>query len=533
MTDRVFKAGRSRTQVSLLPPCLEDYVGPDNPARAIDAYVDGLNLSALGFRHAGGKGGAGQPAFDPAVLLKLYLYGYLNQVRSSRRLERETYRNLEVIWLLRDLKPGYRTIAKFRAENAEALRKANRNLLVLARKLDLLGGELVAIDGAFFHGAASKGSIVTRKRLAEQLAALERDIDAYDAALQANDAADETGTEKKDREKEKDEAGLTALQERRAAAQANLATLDASGQTQRSRTDPTARLLYKPGQAVAGYNVQIAVDAKHKLIVADEVTNDGNDSGQLHPMAQAAKAALGAETLQAVADSGYYNAEALKSCEDDAIEAYVPVAQRGPRAAADRFPADAFAYDAEADAYRCPAGALLRPTPENRRNASGKRQVRYCSNRATCRTCPMRQQCLGPKSDRREIQRWEHEEVLDRHKARMAQAAAAAMMQRRRELAEHPFGTLKCRAGYRHFLVRGIMKVRGEWSLMALCYNLTRMLTIVGVACLSAALARCIAAGAGFRATIDILCLCTLRAVDKVASAFQTPTERWQALTAE
>ena len=258
MTYRVFKASRSRTQVSLLPPCLEDYVGPDNPARAIDAYVDGLNLSALGFRHAGGKGGAGQPAFDPAVLLKLYLYGYLNQVRSSRRLERETYRNLEVIWLLRDLKPGYRTIAKFRAENADALRKANRNLLGLARKLDLLGGELVAIDGAFFHGAASKGSIVTRKRLAEQLAALERDIDAYGAALQANDAADETtndekegaekDAEKKDREKEKDQAGLTALRERRAAVQANLATLDASGQTQLSRTDPTARLLYKPGQ---------------------------------------------------------------------------------------------------------------------------------------------------------------------------------------------------------------------------------------------------------------------------------------------
>jgi transposase len=490
MTHRTFKSGVSRLQVSLLPARVEDYVGPDNPVRGIDAYVDGLDLAGLGFRHCGGGVAAGQPAYDPSDLLKLYLYGYLNQVRSSRRLERELVRNVELIWLLKGLRPGYRTIGSFRRENWVALKAANRDFVMIVRSLGLVGGELVAIDGAFFHGDASKGSIVTRKRLAERLAALDRDIEAYGATLDANDTAEGAAASAKDRAfkdgppgsgpgKDVGEA-LKALMEKRAKAQAELARLEASGEPQLSRTDGDARLLSKSGQVVAGYNVQIAVDERHKLIVASDVVNDGNDTGQFHAMALAAKAAVGALTLTALADSGYYNGETLKACETDKITAYVPQADRGHRLAAQgRFTLAQFVYDGAADLYRCPAGAELKPMKGRKTDAGGKSHIRYASLRSVCGACPLRRQCLAAKAERRDVYRWEHEAVIERHRARMANAGA--LMRRRGALAEHPFGTLKCRAGYRHFLMRGFDKVRGEWSLMALCYNFSRVLSVIGI----------------------------------------------------
>lgn len=472
MMNRTFKTGQSREQASLLPPRIDDYVGSDNPVRAIEAYVDGLDLAALGFQHTDADGGAGQPPFHPADLLKLYLYGYMNAVRSSRRLERETRRNLEVIWLLRGLSPGYRTISSFRRNNAAALSAANRNLLALARKLDLIGGELVAIDGAFFHANASKGSIVTKARLAERLATLQRDIAAYDAELAANDAAEDAPA--------RDEC-QPELQRQAAALEAEIAALDASGQTQLSRTDPDARRLAKPGQLVAGYNVQIAVDAKHKLIVASDVVNDGNDAGQLHRMARAAQAAMEVPALTALADAGYYNGETIRACEADAITPYVPVPDRDRAAQAGRFGEAAFTYDKAADQFTCPAGQRLKPCG-TKRDASGKRNLRYASLRRLCKACPLRARCLSEKAERREVWRWEHADVTERHASRMGQAQGQAMAARRKGLVEHPFGTLKCRAGYCHFLVRGFARVRGEWNLMALCYNWTRLFNILGLA---------------------------------------------------
>jgi transposase len=471
----------SREQGSLLPARVEDYVDRANPVRAIEAYVCALDLAKLGFRHANrGGAGVGQPPYDPADLLKLYLYGYLNQIRSSRRLEGEAGRNLELIWLLRGLRPGYRTIAKFRQENWAALKAANREFVLLARQAGLVSGALVAIDGAFFHGDASKGSIRTRKGLAKQLAAIDKEIEAYRGALEANDAAEERHPKDRGRGGDVGEK-LAALMAKRAQAKASLDQLEESGETQLSKTDPDARLLSKSGQTVAGYNVQIAVDDKHKLIVASEVTNDGNDTGQLHPMAKAAHEALGQpETLQAVADVGYYNGAALKSCEDDGIEAYVPQAERtGRMKAQGRFSHEDFSYDAAADAYRCPAGALLTPGKTLKRNSGGRMDRRYTSRQAICDGCALRQRCVTDRTPVRTVQRWEHEDVLERHRARMENAEV--LMRRRAALAEHPFGTLKCRAGYRHFLVRGFDKVRGEWSLMALCYNFTRILNILGL----------------------------------------------------
>jgi DDE family transposase/transposase-like protein DUF772 len=423
--------------------------------------------------------------------LKLYLYGYLNRVRSTRNLAREARRNLEVIWLLKGLTPGYRTIGTFRSENWSALKATNRGFVLMARELDLLGGDLVAIDGAFFHGNASKASIVTRKRLADQLAALDRDIEAYGAALDTNDAAEAGSAAEADRDDDGGDIGqkVAALMAKRAATQTDLDQLEETEESQLSRTDIDARLLAKNGQKVAGYNVQIAVDAKHKLIATSEVVNDGNDTGQLYEMARSAKAELGAETLQVVADVGYYSGAALKACEENGIVAYVPQAQRSGRLQAQgRFSHEDFSYEAQADGYRCPAGELLMPTPSLKHNTGGRLERRYVSRKATCDGCALRRRCVTDKEPTRTVRRWVHEDFIERHRERMN--GAGALMRRRAALAEHPFGTLKCRAGYLHFLVRGFNKVRGEWSLMALCYNFTRVLNIIGFDNFTAYLAR-------------------------------------------
>jgi transposase len=261
MTNRTFKIGDSRDQASLLPARIENYVGPDNPVRAIESFVSALDLAKLGFRHADrGAEAMGQPPYDPADLLKLYLYGYINQVRSSRRLEPEAGRNLELIWLLNNLRPGYRTIANFRKENWKALKAVNRGFVLLARELGLVGGAVVAIDGSFFHGDASKASIFTRKRLAEQVARLDLEIEAYGKSLEDNDAAE--ASDRTDGSGDGGDLGerVATLMAKRSRAQADLARLDESGETQLSLTDPDARLLVKGGQGVAGYNVQAVVD---------------------------------------------------------------------------------------------------------------------------------------------------------------------------------------------------------------------------------------------------------------------------------
>ena len=526
MTNRPFKTGESREQASLLPARVEDYVGVDNPVRAIESFVCALDLGKLGFRHADRDAEAmGQPPYDPADLLKLYLYGYINQVRSSRRLEREACRNLELIWLLKNLKPGYRTIANFRKENWQALKAVNRGFVLLVRELGLVGGAVVAIDGSFFHGDASKASIFTRKRLAEQVARLDLEIDAYGKSLEDNDAAEA----KQPRNDDHGDGGngdgadigakVAALMARRSRAQTDLDRLEASGETQLSLTDPDARLLVKGGQGVAGYNVQAVVDDKHKLIVASEVVNDSSDVNQLHAMAIAAKEALDAEALQVLADEGYYSSSELKACEDDGIVAYVPPSEgRGRLKKQGRFSLEDFNYDGTADAYRCPAGALLRPMKGRWQNTSGRAEIRYTSRKAICGTCRLRTRCLSPKGLQRTIRRWEHEDVLDRHRARMQ--GAGELMRRRSAIVEHPFGTLKCRAGYRHFLVRGFNKVRGEWSLMALCYNFTRVLNILGFEGFAACMEKL------FRALLRILRAASSR-IQPILEAFWTNIPIW------
>jgi hypothetical protein len=366
--------------------------------------------------------------------------------------------------------------------------------VLLVRELGLIGGTIVAVDGALFHGNASKGSIFTRRKLAEQIANLDKEIEAYGKSLAANDAAEAKQRTDGHGDGSKGDGGdlgakMEKLMARRSRAQADLDRLDASDEGQLSQTDPDARLLSKGDQTIAGYNVQSVVDDKHKLIVASEVVNR-SDAGHFHAMAKATKEVLEAETLQVLADAGYYSSADLKACEDDGIVAYVPPTEgNGILEKQGRFSRKDFSYDGATDAYRCPAGELLLPTKGRWQNTSGRVEIRYLSRKAICDTCPLRTRCLAPKAPYRSVARWEHEDVLERHRARMQ--GAGELMRRRSAIVEHPFGTIKCRAGYRHFLVRGFNKVRGEWSLMALCYNFTRVLNILGferfVACMAKA----------------------------------------------
>jgi transposase len=476
---RQYKIGQCRHQAMLLPPSIDEYVSKGNPVRAIDAYVETLDLQSLGFQNTSPGGKAGQPSFPPGALLKLYLYGYLNRIHSSRRLECETVRNLEVMWLAEGLRPCYKTIANFRKDNGTALKAANQDFMLLCKQLGLYGGEQVGVDGSFFKGDTATANIYTAKKLDDQLAALEKKIEDYQWALAEQDTADDRAGLGSLVEDEALGEKIARLKAKQAEKQALRKRLKQSADSQMSTVDPDARLLSKHGKVTAGYNVQIAVDAKHKLIVASDVTQDGNDREQLVPMLEKAQEVLQSEHLTGLADMGYFSGEQARQAEEKGFEIYVPVPERGEAAAKDgRFTRDQFHYDTETDRYCCPQGEVLVPCG-GLQERDGKRIQAYKSKVSVCKACPLRSSCLSPKSRYKKIERWEHEGVVERHKLRMKNAGPA--MKTRSQLVEHPFGTLKHRAGIHHFLVRGLEKCRGEFGLMVLCYNLTRVLNLLGV----------------------------------------------------
>lgn len=479
MTSRRYQPVLNRQQDMLLPPCVDEYVSQNNPVRAIDAYVDTLDLQALGFANSELAINAGQPAYNPAALLKLYLYGYLQGIRSSRKLEREVNRNLEVMWLIEGLRPTYKTIADFRKVNSAALKAANRDFLLLCKELALFGGEQVAVDGSFFKADASKPTIYTEDKLNQQLDELDKKMADYQQALAEQDAADERAGQGSLVDDGQLQQKLERLRNKQAEKNALLQQLKDSGDKQISTVDPDARLLSKRGQTVAGYNVQIVVDDKHKLIVAEEVTQDGNDVHQLAPMLAKAQDLLQAENLTGLADSGYYEGNQLKTCEEQNIIVYVAIPDKSKAIAAKgRLTREQFCYDREHDCYRCPQGnSLIASGKPHQKN--GKWLTCYKSKASECSQCPLREQCLGEKAAIKQIQRWEHEAVIERHQQRMKQKPG--IMKKRGALAEHPFGVLKHRAGMNHFLMRGLEKCRGEFSLMVLGYNFTRLLNILGV----------------------------------------------------
>ena len=468
-----YHRGPDRSQTQLLPPCVEDYVAPDAPVRFIDAFVEGLDFSTLGFLHAQ-PAPTGRPPYHPADLLKLYLYGYLYRLRSSRRLEAEAARNLELIWLLRGVRPDFKTIADFRKDNRACFTKVFKQFNLLCRRLDLFGAELVAIDGAKFKAVNHPRRHYTQAQLQELLAKIEARIEQYLAELDGQDAAAEGagGAPPPAALQEK----IEQLRARRGRYDELLGELAASGQSEVSLTDGDSRGMLRVG---VGYNVQTAVDGKHDLIVAAEVVQAANDEGQLSGMAAAAKAELGVEQLKVVADAGYHEAQQLEACETAGIETYVPVPGRTSGQSRDGrtvYPKEAFRYDAARDGYHCPGGQEL--TRRRTRTRRGKTFHEY-ANRAACRGCALRAACTARAY--REIERLVNEAVVERQAARVA--AAAAVVARRKEIVEHVFGTLR-NWGHDTFLMRGLANVRAEFSLSALSYNLRRVLSVVGVAAL-------------------------------------------------
>jgi transposase len=424
--------GHARDQALLLPPSVEDYVAADSPVRFIDAFVDDLDLGEAGFGRSRPKA-TGRPGYDPGDMLKLHLYGYLNRVRSSRRLEAEATRNLELIWLLRGLWPDSKTIADFRRDNRSAFKAVFRAFVVLCRKLDLFGRELLAVDGTRLKAVNNPGRNFSRDKLARYIAAADERLEGYLAELDAIDRGEDGSGPGRG---EALSAKIAKVRERRQAQEAMLEQLNANGESQVSLTDPDARALVTGQKTTVGYNAQVAVDAKHKLIVEQHVTNAATDMGLLATTAGAAKEALGVEHIAAVADMGYYKGEDIAACEANGITAYVARPQRGSAIANGRFPKERFSYDPAADAYRCPGGQLL--DTRYRSVTCGHVSIQYSSPSA-CAACAIRARCTGGRW--RRINRWENEAVLERMATRLA--ARPGVLDVRRETVEHPFGSIK------------------------------------------------------------------------------------------
>ena len=474
MRKRQYKQGQDREQGMLLPVRVEEYISEDNGVRAVDVYVDSLDMGALGFGNTEG-GGAGQPAYPPGGLLKLYWYGFMQGMRSSRKLARECERNLEVIWLLKGLRPSYKTIADFRKDNLAALKAVNQDFVLVCQELGLFGGELVALDSSHFRGNVGKKSIYTEKRLKKTLERIEKLIEGYLAEMEQTDAA-ETHSEAENADLAEKLEKLKARQKRN---QERLKKLKESGEKQLAEVDKDARLLEKNGQNVAGYNVQTVVDEKHKLLVTCAVTQDGNDTQQLAPMAKQAKQVLGVSHLEVVSDAGYNNFAQIKECLDAEIVPYVPEPDRNTRFGAEgRFIRTDFHYQAERDCYLCPEGQTLPHYSHLVRH--GQVCWSYRSQPMVCANCARKGLCQPPRSRFRTIIRWEHEDIIETHRHRMAKQGRA-MMALRACLSEHPFGTLKRWCGWDHFLLRGLSKVRAELSFWMLGYNFKRVLSILGL----------------------------------------------------
>jgi transposase len=475
-----FIEGTDRGQSTLFPECVEDWIGQDNPVRVIDVLVDDLDLAELGFGGVDPEA-TGRPSYHPSILLKLYVYGYLNQVQSSRRLEREAGRNVEVMWLLGRLAPDHKTIADFRKDNGLALRKVCARFVELCRQMGLLTTASVAIDGSKFKAVNNRDRNFTRAKVERRRAQLEESVARYLSQLDTADRQEPT--EALAAKVTRLTAKLTSLKEEMGKLAIYEKQMLASPDQQISLTDPDSRSMATSGRGsgVVGYNVQVAVDTEHHLIVAHEVTNSGSDRAQLANMAKQAKAVLQAEALEAVADRGYFSSPEILACHEAGITVTLPKPMTSGAKSEGRFGKQDFAYLPEEDAYRCPAGEQLPYRYTNEED--GKMLRRYWTT--ACSNCSLKSQCTtGPE---RRITRWEHEHLLDAVQQRLD--ANPQAMRQRRETVEHPFGTIKARMGATHFLTKTLPKVAAEMALSVLAYNLTRVMNIIGTKPLMAAIA--------------------------------------------
>ena len=473
-----FVEGEDRRQPTLLPSCLDDYVGEDNPARVIDVFVDELELADLGF--AVTPATTGRPAYHPATLLKLYVYGYLNRVPSSRRLEREAGRNVEVMWLTGKLAPDHKTIANFRKDHGAAIQAACAHFIVLCRQIGLFTQAVAAVDGSKFKAVNTRDKNFTPTKLKKRIEQVAEHIARY---LQELDTADRLEGEAVEARAVKLKDKIATLRAQMQALKAMEAQVEASPDGQVSLTDPDARSMATSGRGsgIVGYNVQSVVDAEHHLIVAHDVITTGSDRQQLAEMSGKAKDAMGVERLEMLADRGYFSGEEILACEQIGVTPYVPKPLTSGAKADGRFGKQDFAYVPEQDAYRCPGGSLLRrhmTTVEK-----GLTLHRYW-DRASCQACALKPQCT-PSVERR-ITRWEHEATIETLQRRMDLAPYA--MRARRRIVEHPFGTIKAWMGHTHFLMKRLPNVKTEISLHILAYNMKRVIQMLGTGPLMAAI---------------------------------------------
>jgi transposase len=463
-----FIQGDDRHQATLFPEQLDDYIAEDNAVRVIDVFLDDLDLSGLGFKTHSEK--TGRPAYHPTILLKLYVYGYLNRVQSSRRLEREAHRNIELMWLTGRLAPDFKTIADFRKNNGAAIRLVCREFIMLCKKLNLFADAFVAIDGSKFKAVNNRDRNFTKAKLQRRLQQIDESIERY---LSQIDSADRQEAAVAKDNTQRLEEKITALKTEMARLKKLEVQMLQAPDHQLSLTDPDARAMKTRGAGIVGYNVQTAVDATHHLIVTHEVTNVGHDRHQLHHMAQQAKEAIGTETLAVVADRGYFKGEEILACEQSKITTYLPKPQTSGSTKKGLFSKRDFMYHADENEYACPAGERLIWRFET--EEKGLQLHKYWSSH--CPNCSLKSQCTS--STYRRVTRWEHEAVLEAVEARLNREPER--MRTRRETVEHPFGTLKAWMGYTHFLTKTLKHVSTEMSLHVLAYNFKRVLSILGV----------------------------------------------------
>ena len=474
-----FIEGADRSQISLFPDRLEDYVGEDNPVRVVDAFVDQLDLSGLGFKRVE-PSVTGRPGYYGSDLLKLHIYGYLNRVQSSRRLEREAARNVEVMWLVGRLVPDHKTIADFRKDNGRGIRKVCVQFVTLCRQFGLLAEASVAIDGSKFKAVNTRDRNFTKGKIKRRLAQIEESVARYLGQLDSADRQEPSLANEMKIDHLTDKIGkLKEEMDRLAAVEKEMLSRP---EQQVSETDPDARSMATSGRGsgMVGYNVQAAVDIKHHLIVAHEVTNVGTDRSQLSHMAKRTKAVLGTDKLEVVADRGYFKSEEILACDKAGITVTLPQPLTSNNKAKGRFVKQDFRYVAEDDAYICPAGERLDYHFTNQERGLTLR--RYWTN--ACQTCAIKGQCTTGKE--RRITRWEHEEVLEEVQQRLDEHPEK--MRQRRETVEHPFGTIKCWMGYTHFQMKTLKHVGSEMALHVLAYNIKRVLNIIGIRPLIAAM---------------------------------------------
>jgi len=479
---RDYVAGEKRDQSILFPDTLDEYITEENPVRFIDAFVDSLDLEKLGFKHSQLDGGAGRPPYDPSDLLKLYVYGYLNQTRSSRRLEKACVSNVEVMWLMKKLTPDFKTIADFRKDNIECIKPVFKEFVYICRSLDLFGAELVAIDGSKFKAVNSTKRNLSEKTLPERLRHVEEKITRYLKEMEENDRAEQEDKSDSNRSGAKVDGlreKISKLEERRQEYIRAQDRMKETGQREVSLTDPDSRLMKIDSQKLdVCYNAESAVDSKNHLVVDYDVTNDPNDRYQLARMAREAKETLEVERLDVTADKGFCTGSELKECEENGITTYVAIpGETMPNkklgVPEPEFYSQRFSYDPIRDVYVCPANQVMGFWKGRWKNRGRLYRT------GACATCPLRSRCTRNKLGRI-IFRSEYQDVVDRLRARLSEVEGLDRLNRRKEIVEHPFGTMKRAFNQGYLLLKGLRKVKGEVGFTMLAYNMRRAISIVG-----------------------------------------------------